>query len=68
MFVDPHEGYFDFTDDTFTAFKGKADIPYLGTSVDIEGFKIASGARNQAEDWGTFSEAAYERARVGRWH
>lgn len=68
MFYVPYKGYFDFTDDTCTAFKGKADIPYITSNADIEGFKVNARPQNKAEAWSSFSAAAYERERVARWH
>jgi hypothetical protein len=66
MFCTPYKGYFDF-DDTYTSFKGKANSPYIRSDA-MEGLKTDNKPRRSAEPWNSFSEAAYERARVARWH
>jgi hypothetical protein len=64
---EPQAGYLEFVDDLFSHFKGKVDLPYIGSAVEIEGFKIAPRAKRAAEPWENFSEKAYEYARVARW-
>jgi len=36
IFSDPHKGYLNFTDETFTVFKGRANIEYIGDDVEFE--------------------------------
>lgn len=64
---DPVSGYLDFSNEDFTKFVGMIDLPYLSGSVKLEGFKVSTTAKRQYESWSSFSEAAYERARVARW-
>ncbi|KAF1957302.1 hypothetical protein CC80DRAFT_42038 [Byssothecium circinans] len=67
IFYKAHKGYLDFTDDRYIAFKGIGQIPYVGDKTEMQGYKMSTRARRQAAPWGSFSEAAYEQARVGRW-
>jgi hypothetical protein len=67
MFYTPYKGYFDFND-TYTSFKGKVDIPYISSDAIMEGLKTDNKARSTAEPWSSFSDSAYERERVARWH
>ncbi|ETS79927.1 hypothetical protein PFICI_07456 [Pestalotiopsis fici W106-1] len=64
---DPVSGHLDFSDENFTRFVGMIDLPLLCGSVKLEGFKVSATARHRYEPWSTFSEAAYEDARVARW-
>jgi hypothetical protein len=67
MFYEPYKGYFDF-DDTYTSFKANVNIPYIRSDADMEGLKTDNEPSGTPEPWSSFSEAAYERERVGRWH
>lgn len=64
---DPRDGYLDFSDEYFTKFSGQVDLPYLSGTVKLEGFKVSTSAQRRYSPWSSFSEAAYERARVSRW-
>lgn len=64
---EPHDGYIEFTDDSFTQFKGVADLPYLGKAVIFEGFKISHIAKKRPEPWENVSSAAYEHENDARW-
>ncbi len=59
---DPEAGYIDFTDDTYTRFKGRLSVSYDGICTRIEGFKVDDACRQMPEPWSAFSEEAYERA------
>lgn len=60
----PCPGHIDFTDDTYTRFTGTMDICFIGR-VDIVGERVSDVGGGG--DWNTYTEAAYEEARVGRW-
>lgn len=65
---DVEAGEIDFLNDDCTKFSAVAyEFPYLGSSVDFSGYKISNTPKGFAKDWNDYSEAAYERARIGRW-
>ncbi|KAF4473228.1 hypothetical protein FAGAP_13339 [Fusarium agapanthi] len=58
----------DFLSDDCTKFSGVAyELPYVGSSVEFSGYKISNKPKGFATSWYDCSEAAYERARIGRW-
>ncbi|KAK8091802.1 hypothetical protein PG997_002163 [Apiospora hydei] len=63
----PRSGYIEFTDDSFTHFKGVVDLPYLKPGVTFEGFKMSHTAKKRPPLWEDFSNDAYERANTARW-
>ena len=66
-FYDSEHGYLNFTDDTFTRFKGVVNLPHVGSNVNFEGLKVDAQPRKQAETFGDFSAANYGRALHSRW-
>lgn len=65
---DVEAGEIDFLNDDCTKFSAVAyEFPYLGSSVDFSGYKISNTPNGFAKDWNDYSEAAYERARIGQW-
>ena len=62
-----HRGYLDFSDNACTKFVGKANLGFIGEDVEFEGFKVDDKPSLLCGEWESYSEAAYESARVGRW-
>lgn len=63
---DSQAGFLEFSDDLFAHFTGKIDMSYLGKAVKIEGFKVASRAKDRLSH-GRTSQRLHEYARVARW-
>ena len=61
-------GTIGFTDESRTRFSGTANFGFVGRKVHFQGFKIAGMGGPATDSWKNYSEAAYEEARVGRWH
>ncbi|KAI4195795.1 MAG: hypothetical protein LQ350_006989 [Teloschistes chrysophthalmus] len=55
-----------FSDKTGMKFHGTASMSFLGSKV--QGFKIGGLVGPITRSWDQYSEAAYERASVARWH
>ncbi|MBE3049255.1 hypothetical protein IMZ48_43500 [Candidatus Bathyarchaeota archaeon] len=53
-------GYIDFTDDTYTQFKGVVDLPYMSDRQAFEGYKVDSRPRRKTKSWGKFDEGWWE--------
>ncbi|KAH7129054.1 hypothetical protein EDB81DRAFT_871731 [Dactylonectria macrodidyma] len=69
IFYDPELGHLDFSDDDCVRFDGVADeLLCIGRNVKFQGFKISDTPQRRPAAWSSFSEKAYEKARVGRWH
>ena len=61
------KGTIEFGGPDFAAFTGVTDMPWIGPGVSFTARKISSKEPQFWETWGDYSQAAYERARVGRW-
>ena len=64
----PEKGTITFDKADYSTFTGKVGMPCVGKDVPFRGRKISSTASKSSEKWEDFSEAAYEYARVARWH
>ncbi|KAF5566769.1 hypothetical protein FPHYL_3711 [Fusarium phyllophilum] len=65
---DAEAGEIDFLSDDCTKFSGVAyEFPYVDSSVEFSGYKISNTPKGFPRNWNDYSEAAYERARIGRW-
>ncbi|KAL8685654.1 MAG: hypothetical protein Q9218_007627, partial [Villophora microphyllina] len=68
--VDPsnkNTGNLVFSDNTGVTFHGTASMSFLGSKVRFQGYKTSGLGGPATKSWAQYSEAAYERARVGRW-
>lgn len=63
-----HVGHLNFLDASGMKFNGMASFGFLGDKVRFQGFKIGGLGGPASRSWYDYSEAAYEQARVGRWH
>ena len=63
-----HVGQLNFPDNDGFEFEGTAAFGFIGKKIRFQGFKIQSLAGPATRSWNDYSEAAYERARVARWH
>lgn len=63
----PVDGSIRFKDRTFTVFKGETELPGSGCVV-FFARKISDVPNPSGQEWSDYSERAYERARVDRWH
>lgn len=61
-----HRGYLEFSDSGCTSFTGVVNMEFVG-SVAFDEVKTGGLGVPVTAAWGDFSEASYERARVGRW-
>lgn len=61
-------GQLNFSDNNGFEFEGTADFGFVGSNIRFQGYKIESLGGPATRSWNDYSEAAYERARVGRWH
>lgn len=68
VFSNPDSGHIDFLSDSCATFAGLVyDLTHVGENVEFRGYKVSDTPREKLEDWESFSHAAYEYARVGRW-
>lgn len=51
---DVQHGYLDFTDNTWTKFKGVIDIPGVGEDLEVEGFRVSNHAVVEPPPWSWF--------------
>ncbi|KAI1419720.1 hypothetical protein F5Y12DRAFT_205347 [Xylaria sp. FL1777] len=68
IYHEPSDGTITFQDKNMASFTGEASFPCVGTSVPFTARKTSDAVHGQGNSWSDYSEAAYERARVGRWH
>ncbi|KAF5622681.1 uncharacterized protein FTJAE_10804 [Fusarium tjaetaba] len=65
---DAEAGEIEFLSDDCIKFSGVAyEFPHVGSNVEFSGYKISSSPEGFPRSWNDYSEAAYERARIGRW-
>jgi hypothetical protein len=65
---DTEAGEIDFLNDDCTKFSGlSCELPYVGSSIDLDRYKISNAPKGFVKNWNDYSGAAYERARMGRW-
>lgn len=64
---DPELGVITF-DDQLTAFTGTIDIDLIGPNMPFRGRKISDTAEKPKAGWEDYGHAAYEYARIARWH
>ncbi|KAK4203968.1 hypothetical protein QBC40DRAFT_262003 [Triangularia verruculosa] len=63
----PQKGYIKFDGPRFATFTGEASMACIGEGVFFTARKVAATPRPSWDSWDDYSEAAYERARIGRW-
>ncbi|KAK4236028.1 hypothetical protein C8A03DRAFT_17286, partial [Achaetomium macrosporum] len=61
------KGTIKFNGPNLGSFTGEVDISGIGKGVIFEGQKISAVPPKTRDSWENYSEAAYDRARVGRW-
>ena len=61
------EGTIKFNGPNLSSFTGEASLSGIGQRVVFTARKISAVPPSSWDSWGNYSEAAYERARVGRW-
>jgi hypothetical protein len=61
------KGSIKFNGPNLSSFTGEADMA-IGRGVSFTARKISAAPSETCDSWASYSEAAYERARVGRWH
>jgi len=63
------KGSIQFKGANMASFTGKADLPFIGNGVVFTARKTSDATPfGQGDQWEYYSEAAYESARIGRWH
>ena len=67
IFSTPEKGTIKFDSSKLSSFTGRADMPCVGQGVVFTARKISAVPPTLGDSWEAYSEAAYERARVGRW-
>lgn len=65
---DAESGSIKFNGSDFSSFTGKVDLSFVGTGVPFTARKVSGTTSSRRKSWSEYSSAAYERARVGRWH
>ncbi|KAI0097351.1 hypothetical protein GGR51DRAFT_566558 [Nemania sp. FL0031] len=68
IYYQPENGTITFQGNNMASFTGKASFPCVGTAVPFTARKTSDTVHGHGNSWSDYSEAAYERARVGRWH
>lgn len=65
----PGHGAIKFTNKNYTKLTGEIDLPHAGEGVEITGERVTDQSNaGDSSSWNDYSEAAYERANVSRWH
>ncbi|KUI56172.1 Origin recognition complex subunit 4 [Cytospora mali] len=64
---EPEQGTIMFSNKSYTKFTGEIDLPFVGDGVKFTGEKVTDQANTGSTSWNEFSEAEYERTRIGRW-
>ncbi|KAI0905873.1 hypothetical protein F4823DRAFT_113292 [Ustulina deusta] len=65
---EPEKGTITFQGENMASFTGTASLPGVGTAVPFTARKTSDAVHGHGKSWSHYSEAAYEAARVGRWH
>ncbi|OJZ82668.1 hypothetical protein ASPFODRAFT_63855 [Aspergillus luchuensis CBS 106.47] len=68
IFFEPEYGTIKFSDENFAAFTAEAVFPCVGSRITFTARKVSDNPCPSGEKWEDYSEAAYEYARVSRWH
>ncbi|GAP87531.1 putative AT hook motif family protein [Rosellinia necatrix] len=68
IYYEPEAGSITFQGENMASFTGEASFPCVGASVSFTARKTSDQDDGPETSWSDLSEAAYERARVGRWH
>lgn len=62
------EGVIQFDNSKYARFTGKTDMEFVDSDVSFTARKVSGRPRSSSKSWSSFSGAAYEHARVARWH
>ncbi|KAK4221716.1 hypothetical protein QBC38DRAFT_521393 [Podospora fimiseda] len=65
---DAEKGSIKFKGSDFSAFTGEIDLSFVGRNVPFTARMVSGTASGGGKSWSDYSHAAYERARVCRWH
>ncbi|KAI1819936.1 hypothetical protein F4861DRAFT_525126 [Xylaria intraflava] len=68
IYHDPENGTITFQGENMASFTGKVSLPSVGGTVPFTARKTSDATHGPGNSWSDYSEAAYEAARVNRWH